>query len=91
MSICPICGREFDPHATSKKSRKYCSHECYKKANIKQVNRRKQIRRNEARLEWAQHEANKVAEIVITNGGAYLDELADYIYNNYKQRRKTQC
>lgn len=87
-NICPICGKEFDPHATSNKPRKYCSRECYRIANIKHVNERKKIRKEENQLEWAKNEADKVARIVITKGGSYLNELADYIYNNYKQRRK---
>lgn len=86
-SVCPICGKEFDPHATSNKPRKYCNHECYRLANIKHVNEKKKIRDEEARLEWAKDEARYLGHLAHEWG---LNELTDYIYNNYKPRRKTK-
>lgn len=87
MSKCPICGKEFNPHITSKKPRKYCSHECYRIANTKHVNERKKVKKEAARLEWAKHEAEIIMHNMI---GLEVDNLADYIYNNYRERKKTK-
>lgn len=84
-SVCPICGNEFESQRTSKRPRKYCSHECYRKANIKQVNKRKKIRIEESRLEWAKNEARDILRMAST---LTVDQLAYYIYNNYNKRSK---
>lgn len=75
-SKCPICGKEVQESEGSGRPRVYCSLSCKQKAYI-----------DAKRRQWAYREAEKLAEIVITTGGEYIDNLGDYIYNNYNKRK----
>lgn len=86
MSICPICGKEFDPKANSKKPRKYCSPECYREGNrITMHDRYHRIQAENHRV-WAKAEAQKL----VKQPSLGLDELADYIYTNYNPRKSNR-
>lgn len=85
IKTCPVCGKQFESNDMRKV---YCSKECVKH-NHSKLNSRYNIRvAQKKRMEWAYIEAEKVSEIAITTGGNYMDELADYIYNNYNKRSK---
>lgn len=85
MSICPICGKEFDPKAHSKKPRRYCSAECYRRANIQSTNLHLKERRNASRMAWANAEAVQLINALEEQG---VDGLASYVYNHYKPKNR---
>lgn len=84
---CLICGEQI---TTRDKRRRYCSDECARRAKISQNNEYNKRNRDKKRIKWAYNEAEKISNIAFIMGSNYMDELADYIYNNYKQRRKTK-
>lgn len=84
IKACPTCGKQFESNDMRKV---YCSEECARRSRSK-FNSKYNIRvAQKKRMEWAYIEAEKVSEIAITTGGNYIDELADYIYNNYNRRK----
>lgn len=83
-SVCSICGREFETHD---KRKKYCSRECARQAKLNQNNNWNKVEREEKRINWAKDEARYLNHLAYETG---VDELADYIYNNYNKRGETK-
>lgn len=85
-SICPICGKEFDPRAGgTTRPRVTCSRECSIKRNARRAEARTQAVRDEARWEWARYEAMMLHHIAIESG---VDALADCVYNRFNKRNR---
>lgn len=88
MSICSECGREFTETKVRRGyPRKYCSKACYRAANRKQCLKRRRLEIDNERREWAYKEARYLNHIAYEVG---VDELADYVYNNYNKRSQTK-
>lgn len=85
IKICPICGEQFETHDRRKK---YCSTECARHAKISQNNNWNKGEREEKRLKWVHEEAYKIYELALEENAYGMDDLVDYIYNNYNKRSK---
>lgn len=80
--ICKLCGTEFN---TTDRRQKYCSDVCAHRARSNSNNKRLKAMRTNGRKEWAHRQAEHLNHLTYECG---VDELADYIYNNYNKRRK---
>lgn len=81
IKVCPHCSKEFE---CFNKNQKYCSADCAYRARLNGNSRRMRATRTEDRKEWAKEEARYLNHLTYECG---VDELADYIYNNYNKRR----
>lgn len=79
---CPICGAKFQTYDLRKT---YCSQQCARVARYRDNVRRQASRNTGKRMEWARQEAMKIRNDI---ADATMDELANYIYNNYNKRNK---
>lgn len=82
IKTCPVCGKQFESNDMRKV---YCSKECARRSRSK-FNSKYNIRvAQKKRMEWARGEAEYLNHLAYECG---VDELADYIYNNYEKRRR---
>lgn len=85
IKTCPICAKHFETHD---KRKKYCRRKCAKRAKIRQNSECNKRSRDEKRINWAYNEAEKIR---LMSRQGKLDSLDEYIYNNYRKRRKTMA
>lgn len=82
IKSCPICGTQFETHDLRKR---YCSNKCAYQGRVNSNNKRMEATRTANKRAWAMREAHCLNHLAYECG---VDELADYIYNNYNQRKK---
>lgn len=79
---CALCGKYFE---STDQRQKYCNATCALNARRNQNNSRMRASRTADRRDWAIKEARYLYNLVYECG---VDRMIDYIYNNYKKRRK---
>lgn len=79
IKTCLVCGKQFEGGG----NRYYCSNGCAYKAKIKNNAKYSREKKTEDRKKWAYAEAEKLAHLLVDQDA--MDELTDYIYNNYQK------
>lgn len=83
IKTCPICGKQFECNDLR---RRYCSAECARRAKYNWNSAWNKENREDKHKDWAYREAEKLAHLLVDQDA--MDELANYIYNNYNKRSK---
>lgn len=83
-NICPVCGATFPKMG----KRIYCSAQCYKTASAYQKHSYYRAQVEKTNRSWSREQAGRLYNICFDKDSSdVLDRLADYVYNNYKQRK----
>lgn len=82
--VCPVCGTTFERHH----KQKYCCEECCIIATSRRKEERYHQLSRQARWDWALEQAQELYKLAHGEEPVeILNKLADYVYNNYKQRK----
>lgn len=83
--VCPVCGRTFE----RKGKQIYCSEECYIITQQLRKSERYRMRKTQCNWDWAMEQAQELYELAHGDEPVeILNKLAEFVYNNYKQKGK---